>query len=184
MRNEKTRGASLLAGLLLAGACVASAQAQEPAAAAGALMPAEPAADTGAPNAAAGIGATGIGATGIGAAGTGAAGAADAAAVDAGLRKRLQAVVAALNGKGKLAADSFSELFLQQSSVEVVQKALDSLRGNVGTCQPVGRMQTSNPAATSVLLNCQKAYMPLELAVANQAPYRITGVLLRPAYWK
>lgn len=174
MRNEKTRGASLLAGLLLAGACVASAQAQEPAAAAGALMPAEPAADTGAPNAAAGIGA----------AGTGAAGAADAAAVDAGLRKRLQAVVAALNGKGKLAADSFSELFLQQSSVEVVQKALDSLRGNVGTCQPVGRMQTSNPAATSVLLNCQKAYMPLELAVANQAPYRITGVLLRPAYWK
>lgn len=171
MRNEKTRGASLLAGLLLAGACVAAAQAQEPAAAAGAPMPAEAAADTGAPNAAAGTGAAG-------------GDAADTAAVDAGLRKRLQAVVAALNGKGKLAADSFSELFLQQSSVEVVQKALDSLRGNVGACQPVGRMQTSNPAATSVLLNCQKAYMPLELAVANQAPYRITGVLLRPAYWK
>lgn len=176
MRNEKTRGASLLAGLLLAGACVAAAQAQEPAAAAGAPMPTEPAADTGAPNAAAGTGAAGGDAAGTGAA--------DAAAVDAGLRKRLQAVVAALNGKGKLAADSFSELFLQQSSVEVVQKALDSLRGNVGACQPVGRMQTSNPAATSVLLNCQKAYMPLELAVANQAPYRITGVLLRPAYWK
>jgi len=108
----------------------------------------------------------------------------DAAAADAALRKRLQAVISSLDGKNKLAASNFSEQFLKNSPIDVVQKALDSLRANVGSCQPVGRMQGSSPIAASVLLGCTKGFVPLELAVEPQAPYRISGILLRPPFWK
>ncbi|GGH55691.1 hypothetical protein GCM10010975_13550 [Comamonas phosphati] len=108
----------------------------------------------------------------------------DAAAADAALKQRLQAVVAAINGKSKLAAGNFNEQFTKESPVDAVQKALDSMRSGVGNCQPTARMQTSNPIATSVLLSCQKGFVPLEIAVEPQAPYRITGMLLHPAYWK
>lgn len=108
----------------------------------------------------------------------------DAAAVDATLKQRLQAVVAAINGKSKIAASNFSEPFIKESPVDAVQKAFDSLRSGTGSCQPVGRMQVSNPITASVLLSCQKGFVPLEMAVEPQAPYRITGMLLRPAYWK
>lgn len=108
----------------------------------------------------------------------------DSAAADAALKQRLQAVVTAINGKGKIAASNFNEQFTKESPVDAVQKALDSLRSGVGNCQPVARMQASNPIATSVLLSCQKGFVPLEIAVEPQAPYRITGMLLHPAYWK
>jgi hypothetical protein len=108
----------------------------------------------------------------------------DAAAVDAALKQRLQAVVSAINGKGKIAASNFNEQFTKESPVDAVQKALDSMRSGLGSCQPAARMQASNPIATSVLLSCQKGFVPLEIAVEPQAPYRVTGMLLHPAYWK
>lgn len=65
----------------------------------------------------------------------------DAAAADAALRKRLQAVVAAMDGKSRLAANNFNEEFLKNSPIDTVQKALDSVRTGVGSCQTVGRME-------------------------------------------
>lgn len=108
----------------------------------------------------------------------------DAQAADAALRKRLQAVVTAIEGKSKLAASNFNEEFLKQSPIDNVQKALDSIRTGVGSCQPAGRMESPTPLATSVLLNCTKGFVPMELAVEPKAPYRISGILLRPAFWK
>lgn len=108
----------------------------------------------------------------------------DAQAADAALRKRLQAVVAAIEGKSKLTASSFNEEFLKQSPIDNVQKALESVRTGVGSCQAAGRMESPNPIATSILLNCTKGYVPMELAVEPKAPYRISGILLRPAFWK
>lgn len=108
----------------------------------------------------------------------------DAQAADAALRKRLQAVVTAIDGKSKLAASNFNEEFLKTSPIESVQKALDSIRTGVGSCQAVGRMESPTPLATSVLLNCTKGFVPMELAVEPKAPYRISGILLRPAFWK
>ncbi|MEX8193430.1 hypothetical protein [Comamonas guangdongensis] len=163
MVSTKTSKALCLAAVLAAAGFMSSAQAQNdtpadaaaPAAAAAQAAPAAPAA----PNV-------------------------DAAAADAALRKRLQAVISSLDGKNKLAASNFSEQFLKNSPIDVVQKALDSMRAGVGSCQPVGRMQSSSPIATSVLLGCTKGFVPLELAVEPQAPYRISGILLRPAFWK
>lgn len=108
----------------------------------------------------------------------------DAAAADAALRTRLQAVVTAIDGKSKLAANNFNEEFLKNSPIDAVQKALDSVRTGVGSCQPVGRMETPTPLAASVLLNCTKGFVPMELAIEPKAPYRISGILLRPAFWK
>lgn len=108
----------------------------------------------------------------------------DAQAADAALRKRLQAVMTAIEGKSKMAASNFNEEFLKQSPIDNVQKALDSIRTGVGSCQPAGRMESPTPLATSVLLNCTKGFVPMELAVEPKAPYRISGILLRPAFWK
>ena len=108
----------------------------------------------------------------------------DAQAADAALRKRLQAVVTAIEGKSKLASSNFNEEFLKQSPIDNVQKALDSIRTGVGSCQAVARMESPTPLATSVLLNCTKGFVPIELAVEPKAPYRISGILLRPAFWK
>lgn len=108
----------------------------------------------------------------------------DAQAADAALRKRLQAVVTAIEGKSKLAASNFNEEFLKQSPIDNVQKALESIRTGVGSCQAAGRMESTTPLATSVLLNCTKGFVPMELAVEPKPPYRISGILLRPAFWK
>lgn len=108
----------------------------------------------------------------------------DAPAADAALRKRLQAVVTAIEGKSKLAASNFNEEFLKQSPIDNVQKALESIRTGVGSCQAAGRMESTTPLATSVLLNCTKGFVPMELAVEPKPPYRISGILLRPAFWK
>ena len=108
----------------------------------------------------------------------------DAAAAEAALRKRVQAITTALEGKSKIAANNFSEKFLQNSPVDSVQKALDTVRTGVGSCQVAGRMQTGTPVATSVLLNCTKGYVPLEFAIEPQSPYRIEGISLHPAFWK
>lgn len=159
MTLQKARGSLVLAGLILSAGFSVNALAQDPAA-----KPAAPA-DQAAGQAAAQP-------------------QVDAAAVDAALKQRLQAVVTAINGKGKIAANNFNEQFLKESPVDAVQKALDALRAGTGSCQAVGRMQVSNPIASSVLLSCQKGFVPLEIAVEPQTPFRITGMLLRPAYWK
>ncbi|CAM4171339.1 hypothetical protein COAQ111491_08150 [Comamonas aquatilis] len=108
----------------------------------------------------------------------------DAAAASAALLKRLQAIVAAADGKSKLAANNFTEEFLKQSPMDAVQKALASLHTGMGSCKTVARMQSGNPLATGVLLDCAKGYAPLELAVEAKAPYRVTAMMLRPPFWK
>lgn len=108
----------------------------------------------------------------------------DAAAADAALRKRLQSIITALDGKSKLAANNFTEEFLKNSPLDTVQKALETVRTGVGSCQTAARMQTGTPIATSVLLNCTKGYVPLEFAIEPKEPYRIVGISLHPAFWK
>lgn len=158
MSSNKTRNALCLTALLAAAGFMSSAQAQ----------PAEAAEGTQAAPAQAAPAPVNV----------------DAAAADAALRKRVQAVLGATEGKNKLAASNFSEQFLKNSPVDAVQKALDGLRAGVGSCQPVGRMESPSPLATSLLLNCTKGFVPMELAIEAQAPYRISGILLRPAFWK
>ncbi|ACY32507.1 MULTISPECIES: hypothetical protein [Comamonas] len=163
MITTKTRNAVCLTALLAAAGFMTAAQAQPDAAATDAAKAAAPQAAPAAQAVPANV---------------------DAAAADAALRKRLQAVVAAMDGKSKLAANNFNEEFLKNSPIDTVQKALDSVRTGVGSCQTVGRMESSTPLATSVLLSCTKGFVPMELAVEPKAPYRISGILLRPAFWK
>lgn len=158
MVSTKTSKTLLLTAVLASAGFMASAQAQQPAAAA--ANGAAPQADA---------------APAINV---------DAAAADAALRKRLQAITAALDGKTKLASNNFTEEFLKNSPLDTVQKALETVRTGVGTCQTAGRMQTGTPIATSVLLNCTKGYVPLEFAIEPKEPYRIVGISLHPAFWK
>lgn len=151
---SKTSKALYLTTLLASAGFMASAQAQQPAAPAAAPQAEAPAVNV------------------------------DAAAADAALRKRLQSITTALDGKSKLAANNFTEEFLKNSPLDTVQKALETVRTGVGSCQTAGRMQTGTPIATSVLLNCAKGYVPLEFAIEPKEPYRIVGISLHPAFWK
>ena len=110
MITTKTRNAVCLTALLAAAGFMTAAQAQPDAAATDAAKAAAPQAAPAAQAVPANV---------------------DAAAADAALRKRLQAVVAAMDGKSKLAANNFNEEFLKNSPIDTVQKALDSVRTGV-----------------------------------------------------
>ena len=100
------------------------------------------------------------------------------------LVQRFQSFLIAYNGNGALPPDSLAPQFAQQLSLDQIQKILAGLRGNVGGCQAVGRMQGSDAAGASFLLHCEKGYMPVSINIESQAPFRITGLLIQPTFWK
>ena len=109
---------------------------------------------------------------------------AQAAQVSGAVVQRFQSFLIAYNGNGALPPDSLAPQFAQQLSLNQIQQILAGLRGNVGGCQAVGRMQSSDAAGASFLLHCEKGYMPVSINIESEAPFRITGLLIQPTFWK
>ena len=51
-------------------------------------------------------------------------------------------------------------------------------------CRIAGQVRSPVSYAGSYLLQCDKAFVPMEIAVEDKAPYRIHSMLIRPGYWK
>ncbi len=98
--------------------------------------------------------------------------------------QRFQGFLIAFNGNGAMAPDSLSPSLTQQISPAQLQQMLAGLRSNVGPCQAIGRMQTTDAANAGFLLNCEKGYMPVNLTIDGQPPYRVNGLLIQPTFWK
>lgn len=109
---------------------------------------------------------------------------AQAAQVSGAVVQRFQSFLIAYNGNGALPPDSLAPQFAQQLSLNQIQQILAGLRGNVGGCQAVGRMQSNDAAGASFLLHCEKGYMPVSINIEPEAPFRITGLLIQPTFWK
>ena len=101
------------------------------------------------------------------------------------LDKRMKAVLDSLEGVGTpLSTDMFSEEFGKQAKPEQVQQALKQLHDTVGSCKLAGRVRSPAPDATAYLLDCQKAFVPVEIAVEEKSPNRIQSLLFRASFWR
>ncbi|WP_353234193.1 hypothetical protein [Diaphorobacter ruginosibacter] len=106
-------------------------------------------------------------------------------AVQQALDKRVKNVLDSLEGIGTpLTASMFSAEFNKQAPAEQVQAALKQLHETVGSCKLAGRVKSPAPNATAYLLDCQKAFIPVEIAVEEKAPNRIESLLFRASFWR
>ena len=106
-------------------------------------------------------------------------------AVQKALDKRTRAIVDSLEGVGAaLNADMFSAEFNKQATPEQVQQAMKQLRDSVGSCKLAGRINSPAPNATAYLLDCQKAFVPLEIGVEEKAPNKIQSLFFRASFWR
>ena len=106
-------------------------------------------------------------------------------AVQKALDKRTKTIVDSLEGVGAaLNADMFSAEFNKQATPEQVQQAMKQLRDSVGSCKLAGRINSPAPNATAYLLDCQKAFVPLEIGVEEKAPNKIQSLFFRASFWR
>ena len=120
------------------------------------------------------------------------AGAADAPAMPApnpaaekALGQRFQSIFSAFEGKGAMPdAKNFSDDFNKQVTPEQMKEVFQQVRQNVGSCRIVGQVQSPISYASGYLLQCEKAYVPMDISVEEKAPYRIQSLLIRPGFMK
>ncbi|QIL80904.1 hypothetical protein G7047_14100 [Diaphorobacter sp. HDW4A] len=106
-------------------------------------------------------------------------------AVQKALDKRAKSIIDSLEGVGPaLSAEMFSDEFNKQAKPEQVQQAMKQLRDAVGACKLAGRINSPAPNATAYLLDCQKAYVPLEIGVEEKAPNKIQSLFFRASFWR
>ena len=106
-------------------------------------------------------------------------------AAEKALGQRFQSIFAAFEGKAALPdAKSFTEEFNKQVTGEQMKDVLQQVHQSVGTCKIAAQMRAPVSFATSYLLQCEKAFVPMDIAVEEKAPYRIHSLLIRPGYWK
>ena len=107
-------------------------------------------------------------------------------AAEKALGQRFQAILAAFEGKGALPdAKSFTDDFNQQVTPEQIKETFQQVRQSVGgNCKLTGQMRSPVSFAGGYLLQCEKSFVPMELAVEEKAPYRIQSLLIRGGYWK
>lgn len=106
-------------------------------------------------------------------------------AAEKALGQRFQSIFAAFEGKAALPdSKSFSEEFNKQVTPEQMKEVLQQVHQSVGACRVAAQMRVPTSYASGYLLQCDKAFVPMDIAVEEKAPYRIHSLLIRPGYWK
>jgi len=106
-------------------------------------------------------------------------------AAEKALAQRFQSMYAAFEGKAAVPdAKNFTEDFNKEVNTDQIKQVLQQLHQSVGACRIAGQVRSPISYAGSYLLQCDKAFVPMEIAVEDKAPYRIHSLLIRPGYWK
>lgn len=106
-------------------------------------------------------------------------------AAEKALGQRFQSIFAAFEGKAALPdSKNFSEEFNKQVSPDQMKEVLQQVHQSVGTCRVAAQMRIPTSYAAGYLLQCDKAFVPMDIAIEEKAPYRIHSLLIRPGYWK
>lgn len=106
-------------------------------------------------------------------------------AAEKALGQRFQSIFAAFEGKAALPdSKSFSEEFNKQVTPEQMKEVLQQVHQSVGACRVAAQMRVPTSYASGYMLQCDKAFVPMDIAVEEKAPYRIHSLLIRPGYWK
>lgn len=106
-------------------------------------------------------------------------------AAEQALKKHFQAIFTALEGKAAVpGAKNFTEEFNQQVNGEQLKQVFTQVHQTVGSCRIAGQLHTPISYVGGYLLQCDKAFVPMDIAVEEQAPYRVQSLLIRPGYAK
>ena len=106
-------------------------------------------------------------------------------AAEQAVRAHTQNILAAINGQSAApSAQQFTDDFNAQVQPDQLTAVLNNVRANAGNCQVAAQIRSPVSHVAGYLLNCDKAFVPVELVVEEQAPYRIQGLLIRPSFWK
>jgi uncharacterized protein (UPF0297 family) len=106
-------------------------------------------------------------------------------AAEQAVRQHFQTILAALEGKtGVPDAKLFTEEFNEQVNSEQMKTVLSNVHQSVGSCKVAAQMRSPVSYISGYLLQCDKAYVPIELGVEEKAPYRVQSLLIRPGFWK
>ena len=101
------------------------------------------------------------------------------------VQRTMEALVTAVNQQSTLLdAKHFTDSFNEKITAAQLQQVLSQLHQIVGNCSLAGQVQIPISFVGSYLLSCDKAFVPVEVAVEEQAPYRIHTLLIRPSYSK
>lgn len=106
-------------------------------------------------------------------------------AAEQALKKHFQAIFSAFEGKTAVPdAKNFTEEFNRQASSEQLKQVFAQVHQTVGDCHIAGQMRSPISYIGSYLLQCDKAFVPMDIAVEERAPYRVHSLLIRPSYNK
>ena len=106
-------------------------------------------------------------------------------AAEKALNQRFQAIFNAFEGKGALPdSKAFTEDFNKQVTSEQMKEVLKQVHDSVGACKVAAQIRSPISYVSGYLLQCEKAFVPMDIAVEEKAPYRVHSLLIRPGYWK
>ena len=106
-------------------------------------------------------------------------------AAEKALGQRFQSILATLEGKAALPeSKNFSEEFNKQVAPEQMKAVLQQVHETVGSCRFAAQLRSPISYVGGYLLQCDKAFVPMDIAIEEKAPYRIHSLLIRPGYWK
>lgn len=106
-------------------------------------------------------------------------------AAEKALQQHFQAIFAALQGKAAIPdSKSFSDEFNQQVTAAQLKQVFEQVHQTVGNCRIAGQLKSPVSFVSGYLLQCDKGFVPMDIAVEEKAPYRVHSLLIRPGYAK
>lgn len=106
-------------------------------------------------------------------------------AAEKALQQHFQALFAALQGKGAIPdAKNFTDDFNQQVSAAQLKQVFGQVHQAVGNCRIAGQLKSPVSFVSGYILQCDKGFVPMDIAVEDKAPYRVHSLLIRPGYSK
>ena len=101
------------------------------------------------------------------------------------LQQHFQSLLTALQGKGGIPdTKNFTDDFNQQVNAGQLKQVFDQVHQTMGDCRLAGQLKGPVSFVSSYLLQCDKGYVPMDIAIEDKAPYRMHSVLIRPPYNK
>ena len=106
-------------------------------------------------------------------------------AAEKALQQHFQSLLTALEGKSNLPdAKNFTDDFNQQVNAGQLKQVFDQVHQTVGNCRVAGQLKGPVSFVSSYLLQCDKGFVPMDIAIEDKVPYRMHSVLIRPPYNK
>lgn len=91
--------------------------------------------------------------------------------------RRLEEVVAVMNGGGNPAA-TFAPAFLAQAPVERIVRLTKTMRDTYGPVQSVNRTDLQTPYSGVVVFDLERSQLQVRLAVQSAAPHQVSTLLI------